>query len=51
MASLLDGKKIIVTAGASGIGATTAKLMRDCGGRVSVCDIVFVYVWQCDVSV
>ena len=39
MASLLDGKKIIVTAGASGIGATTAKLMRDCGGRVSVCDI------------
>ena len=29
MASLLDGKKIIVTAGASGIGATTAKLMRD----------------------
>ena len=39
MPHLLEGKKIIVTAGAAGIGATTALLMQSHGGQVSVCDI------------
>ncbi|WP_293861000.1 SDR family NAD(P)-dependent oxidoreductase [uncultured Alsobacter sp.] len=35
----LDGKRAIVTGGASGIGATTARLMADLGARVVVADI------------
>ncbi len=39
MSDLLEGKRIIVTAGASGIGATTAQFMKLNGGLVSVCDV------------
>jgi NAD(P)-dependent dehydrogenase (short-subunit alcohol dehydrogenase family) len=36
---LLDGQRAIVTGGASGIGAATARLMADQGARVAVFDI------------
>ena len=39
MSDLLEGKRIIVTAGATGIGATTAQFMNLNGGLVSVCDV------------
>jgi NAD(P)-dependent dehydrogenase (short-subunit alcohol dehydrogenase family) len=35
----LDGLRAIVTAGASGIGRTTAEMLKNAGARVAVCDI------------
>ena len=35
----LDGKRVVVTAGASGIGFAIAKLLHEQGVRVAICDI------------
>ena len=35
---MLDGKRVLVTAAASGIGATVAARMAEAGARVYVCD-------------
>ena len=37
--SLKKGTRVLVTAGASGIGLVTAKLFKDGGARVQICDI------------
>ena len=36
---LLKNKKIIITAGASGIGYATAKVLDQRGAKVFVCDV------------
>src|SRR6266849_542901 len=36
---LLDGQRAIVTGGASGIGAATARMMTEQGARVAIFDI------------
>jgi NAD(P)-dependent dehydrogenase (short-subunit alcohol dehydrogenase family) len=35
----LDGKRVLITAGAAGIGRAMAERFRDAGGRVAVCDV------------
>ncbi len=37
--SLKEGTRVLVTAGASGIGLATAKLFKDNGARVQICDV------------
>ena len=35
----LEGKKALVTGGASGIGATTAGILRDLGADIALSDV------------
>ena len=37
--SLKEGTRVLVTAGASGIGLATAKLFKDNGALVQICDV------------
>ena len=39
MATGLENKRVLITAGASGIGAATARQFLDEGSRVHVCDV------------
>ena len=37
--SLIKNKKVLITAGASGIGWATAKILSQRGARVFICDV------------
>ena len=39
MTNEFSGTRVLITAGASGIGAATAKQFLDCGAHVHICDI------------